>query len=137
VRVVIDPNVFISAALSNAGPPWDVLLALTRGRFDLVLSPLLLAELHEVLSREKFRRWLTLDEVDTYISVIESLALLVDDPPGESSVSPDPKDDYLIFLARASGADYLVSGDHHLTDLTFDAPQIVTPRAFLSLTDVA
>lgn len=47
-------------------------------------------------------------------------------------VSPDPKDDYLVALARASNADSLVSGDSHLLDLDYLPPLMaVTPRDFL------
>jgi predicted nucleic acid-binding protein len=46
-------------------------------------------------------------------------------------VTADPDDDYLVALAVAAGADALVSGDVHLTELV-DAPVIVlTPRQVL------
>jgi uncharacterized protein len=46
--------------------------------------------------------------------------------------SLDPKDDYLIALARASNADCLVSGDSHLLDLGYLPPfMVVAPRDFL------
>lgn len=38
-------------------------------------------------------------------------------------------------LARAANADYLVSGDRHLLDLTNPDPPVLTPRQFLDLLD--
>lgn len=45
----------------------------------------------------------------------------------------DPGDEYLLALARAAPADYLVSGDAHLTSLAGPDPPILPPRAFLDL----
>jgi predicted nucleic acid-binding protein len=53
--------------------------------------------------------------------------------PEPPEVSPDPDDDYLIALARVAGADYLISGDRHLLDLTDPDPPVLTPRQFLDL----
>lgn len=51
------------------------------------------------------------------------------------AVSPDPKDDYLVALARTSRADCLASGGPHLHSLEEgeDLPRILTPRAFVNL----
>ncbi len=47
----------------------------------------------------------------------------------------DPKDDYLVALAQASGADYLVSGDPHLVraSLGKGGAAVLTPRQFSEL----
>jgi predicted nucleic acid-binding protein len=47
------------------------------------------------------------------------------------AVSRDPKDDYLVALARECGADFLVSGDQDLTALSEILPPVRTPAAFL------
>lgn len=49
-------------------------------------------------------------------------ALVLDDPPALPGVSPDPDDEYVIALARTAQADYVVSGDRHLLDLTDSNP---------------
>jgi predicted nucleic acid-binding protein len=50
-------------------------------------------------------------------------------------LSSDPKDDYLLALARSSGADFLVSGDgRHLLVLELsDYPPVTSPRDFLEI----
>lgn len=46
----------------------------------------------------------------------------------------DPKDDYLVALTRASGADYLVSGGPHLDRAKGNLPvTVLTPRQFSEL----
>jgi predicted nucleic acid-binding protein len=50
--------------------------------------------------------------------------------PVKPGLSPDPDDDYLIALARIAKADYLVSGDRHLTAISNPIPPVLTPREF-------
>lgn len=132
MRVVLDPNVLISASLAPKGIPAALLDAWTQERFELVVSPQLLAELEDVLSRERLRRWLTQEEADFFVTRVRLGATLVEDPPPPSSPStPDPDDDYLVALAQATGADYLVSGDPHLTELPDPVPPVLTPHQLL------
>jgi predicted nucleic acid-binding protein len=53
------------------------------------------------------------------------------DPEVPVGATPDPDDDYLVGLAKASGSDFLVSGDPHLTELDDPQPPVLTPRSFL------
>ena len=135
MRAVLDPNVLVSAAISTAGPPRQIVSAWIDGRFELIASPLLLAELRDVLARPKFRRWITTATAADFIGGLADDALVLDDPPALPGVSPDPDDDYLIALAPAAQADYLVSGDRHLLDLTDPDPPVLTPHRFLQLID--
>jgi putative PIN family toxin of toxin-antitoxin system len=63
-RVVVDPGVLISAIITPRGPPAEIVRAVREDRLALVVSPHLLAELLGVLRREKFRRYVTLEEVE-------------------------------------------------------------------------
>jgi hypothetical protein len=51
-------------------------------------------------------------------------------PARRAGLSPDPDDDYLIALARIAEADYLVSGDRHLTAISDPIAPVLTPREF-------
>jgi uncharacterized protein len=135
VRAVLDPNVLVSAAISPAGPPRRIVAAWVDGRFELVMSQALIEELRDVLDRPRFRRWISTTIARRFVDGLADDALLLDDAPAPQGVSPDPDDDYLIALARAAGADYLVSGDRHLLDLTDPDPPVLTPRQFLELLD--
>lgn len=125
----------VSAAISPAGPPRQILTAWTNERFELIVSPSVLDELADVLARPKFRRFISTATAVGFIDGLAADAIIVTDPPDPPSVSPDPDDDYLIALARVARADYLVSGDRHLLDLTDPHPPVLTPRQFLDQLD--
>lgn len=96
-----------------------------------MVSPLLLAELEGVLSREKFRRFVDLDTVGDYVELLRREGLHVEDP-GTAPPLPcsDPDDDYLVSLAHVQSAT-VVSGDRHLLDLADRAP-ILAPAELLA-----
>ena len=131
-RAVLDTNVLVSALISPGGPSAALVLELRAGAFELVASPALLAELREVLRREKFRRYVTEAEAVAFVELIRHEATILDDPaPGGRPLSADPDDEYLVDLARAAAADALVSGDAHLLNLRERLP-VITPAEFLA-----
>jgi uncharacterized protein len=134
-RVVIDSNVLISARLSPRGAPGQLFAAWLDGRFELIVSPVLLAELAGVLERPKFRRWLTVVEARAFVRRVRTSATLIDDPPQQHHGLRDPDDAYLLTLARSAKADCLISGDADLTSLSHPQPPVITPADFLASLD--
>lgn len=132
-RAVLDPNVAIAAALGTDGVPARCLRALAEGRFELVVSPALLRELRTVLSRKKFRPYLTDEQAVRLVDALARDAHVVDDPVEREALSPDPNDDYLIAAARSASAHVLVSGDNDLLVLAVPGLRIASPREFLDL----
>jgi len=130
-RVVLDPGVLVSAVLSSGGPPAQIVDRWRSGEFDLIVSPKLLAELLEVLLRPQFQSFVEEHEARAYVAALAGEAVLVDDPEDPPAVTPDPDDDYLIALADVGGADAIISGDSHLTDLNRPPVAVLRPRDFL------
>jgi len=131
-RAVLDPNVLISAFISQrGGAPDRIVRAWREGAFELVVSPSLIAELTDVLGRPKFARQAAEGRAQAYIAALAGDAMQIDDPPDPPAVSPGRSDDYLIALARAARANVIVSGDSHLTQLTDPTPPVLTPREFV------
>jgi putative PIN family toxin of toxin-antitoxin system len=136
VRAVLDTGVFVSAIASRygaAGVCGRIVMAAISGQYASVTCPALLRELEDVLRRPRFRRYLSAEDVSAYVALIGLVSSPQPDPPPAAGLTPDPKDDYLVALARSSGADYLVSGDPHLADLPTPRPPVLRPRAFLDL----
>lgn len=130
-RIVIDTGVLVSALISPEGPTSFILDALDAKQFVLIASPHLLDELSRVLRRDKFRRYVTLAEVDTFVEDLHECADLHDDPTGVPAVSPDPDDDFLIALAREANANALISGDSDLADLELPDLHTLSRATFL------
>ncbi|MGH8906591.1 MAG: putative toxin-antitoxin system toxin component, PIN family [Egibacteraceae bacterium] len=104
MRLVVDPNVLISAAISAGTCARLVDLWLTQRPFELVGCPTLFAELEEVLTRPKFRRWLDAATAQAYVQRIRDETVLYDDPDVLAGATADPDDDYLVALARETEA---------------------------------
>jgi uncharacterized protein len=131
VKVILDPNVLVSAAVAS-GVSADLLDRwLTDHPFQLVVRPILIAELRGVLARPKFRRWITTDEATAFVDLLEREAEQWVDPVEVAPTTGDPKDDYLVALHRNCQADLLVSGDSDLLDLAADDVTVLTPGALL------
>jgi putative PIN family toxin of toxin-antitoxin system len=107
--------------------------AFTEGRYELVVSPLLLAGLLSVLRREKLQAFLTLEHAERLVDALARGAVVAADPAEPPRVSRDRGDDYLVALARGARAHVLVSGDADLLDLDLPDLRIEQPRAFLEL----
>jgi uncharacterized protein len=134
IRAVVEPSVLVSALVGSAtAGPGRLVDAWQEDRFVLIVSPALIAELSDVLGREKFGRHTA---EGRGIAYIQDFAINGDhhpDPSEPARVVRDPSDDYLVALARAANADALVSVDKDLLDLEVDDLTICSPRAFLDM----
>jgi predicted nucleic acid-binding protein len=102
----------------------------------VIVSPSLLAELERVLAYDRVRSRVTPQDAEELVSELRWHALLVDDPPEvEAGLTADAGDDYLVALARAAGADVLVSGDPHITGVERPEPPVLTPRQLVEILD--
>jgi putative PIN family toxin of toxin-antitoxin system len=129
IRVVIDTNVIISA-LNFGGNPKAVLELARKRRIRNTTSPFIINEIERVLTRKFGWRMEVTREV---INDIQGFSLIVN-PPETLAVIKNLSDNRILECAVAGGADYLISGDHHLTDLkTFESINIVTPTEFLAI----
>lgn len=128
----MDPNVIISGVLSADGAPAQVLKAWREGRFEVIVSSQLLAELRRALAYPKLRARIPESDAKALVAWITHTATNQPDPdPHHAARSTDPGDDYLIALAAAHRA-ALVSGDRHLLELSGQIP-VYAPGEFIKL----
>jgi putative PIN family toxin of toxin-antitoxin system len=119
VRVVLDTNTLVSALLSPHGPPRQLLDAARHHAFELCTSPVLMAELLDVVSREKFASRFSKAGLMPLgiISEIRRLASLAVPDSVPRVIADDADDDHVLACALAGKADLIVSGDKHLLGL--------------------
>jgi putative PIN family toxin of toxin-antitoxin system len=134
IRVVLDANVLVSAALARdaAAPSVRAFDALLDARIEAVGCPALLGEVAAVLGRERLRRYLSIEEARRFVADLAGVMTLASDPsPPYPAVCRDPDDDYLVALARAALVDALVSGDRDLLELEETPVAVITPRELI------
>lgn len=134
MRLVVDTNVLISALLAETSLPAHLVVLWRQGRFDLLTSVGQLEELRRVTRYPKIRERLAPALAGRLINELRDLAVVVDDR-APIAVSPDPNDDYLLAIAVAGAADFLVTGDKRdlLALRLYEGTKIVTVRDFLAL----
>ncbi len=130
LRLVIDTNVVVSAALkADSLQRTTFLLAITKpGR--LYVSPPILEEYGDVLFRPELaiRKGLRLQ----LLQLIKNHGHLVA-PSRRLEVASDPDDNIFIECADAARADYLVTGNRKHFPPFWKNTKIITPREFVSL----
>lgn len=99
VRAVLDLNVYVSALINPTGTPAQVVRLGLHRRYEIVVCPALLGELAEVLGRDGFRRYFSVDEAAELVGAVAGASDEVDDPATVEPVSRDPDDDYLVALS--------------------------------------
>ena len=134
IRVVLDANVLVSAALARNPAARSVRAfdALLDGRIEAVGCPALLGEVAAVLERHRIRRYLSVNEARRFVTDVAGVMTLAADPPTPyPAVCRDSGDDYLVALARAALVDALVTGDRDLLELEDIGAAVITPRALI------
>ena len=133
MRIVIDANVFVSAAIAQ-GPSHRVVQAVTLfEHHEAIVCPTLLEEIEDVLSRPRLLKRISGDRARRYLGDLRIMTTRVLDPIEIAAHTRDPDDDYLVALAREHNADYIVTGDKDLLEWPEQRPPVVTPAAFEAL----
>jgi putative PIN family toxin of toxin-antitoxin system len=110
MRVVLDTNILVSALISSAGPPASIYNAWEDGKFILLTCAEQLDELRATLQKPKVANMVKPHTAGRLVNQLKRLAENVAPLPRVKR-SSDPDDDYLLALAEAGRADFLVTGD--------------------------
>ena len=123
-RVILDTNLWISYLISNRLIKIDLLLE--QEKIRLIFSEELLQEFIEVAHRPKFKKYFSEDDINELLDLFDYFGELIE-VNSVVEVCRDPKDNFLLALARDSQADYLITGDRDLLELKkFESTRIVT-----------
>ncbi|MEP6963787.1 MAG: putative toxin-antitoxin system toxin component, PIN family [Acidobacteriota bacterium] len=133
MRVILDTNILLSALLSPSGAPAKLLDAWERRSFTLVACEALITEVREVTSRPFFREKLRASVTELLAAGLRDFSFFCHELPA-GPTAPDPKDSFLLALAEAGQAHFLVTGDKALLSLKrHKSTRIITPAAMLQV----
>ena len=130
LRLVIDTNILVSAALKPEGLQRTVLLLAITKPARLYVSDAILAEYHEVLSRPELRIRKGLRQ--QVLQLIWSRSHVVS-PERPIRVTKDADDNKFLECADAARADYLVTGNQRHFPKFWKRTKVITPREFIGI----
>ncbi len=131
MRVVLDTNVFVSAAIQSGASHRIVQHLIRENSDELVICDEILSEIRDVLfSRPRLRKWISLDDAKRYVEMLQLHFNFVPNPVFIIPLSRDSDDDYILALAQRERANYVISGDKDLLVLRIPKLSIVTPAEF-------
>jgi putative PIN family toxin of toxin-antitoxin system len=96
--------------MSPTGTPGRLIDAWLEDRFTLVSSEEQLREFRRASRYDHVAKFITQSNAGTLVNTVRTLSIMVERLP-VVNLSPDPHDDFLLAIAQAGKAHYLVSGD--------------------------
>ena len=111
-RIIIDTNLWISFLLTNDFSKLDKVFV--DKRVILLFSQILLDEFLEVAQRPKFKKYFSLPDLERLLLQIKNEAEFIE-VTSDIRLCRDPKDDFLLSLAKDGKATHLITGDKDFT----------------------
>jgi uncharacterized protein len=129
-KIVVDTNIFVSAFLGSRNAKL-VLKDIINDEFILVMSTEQLNEIKLVLNREKFKKYITHDEVEEFIMLL-SMKIIVPAIYEKITDCRDLKDNMILEEAVYGNAQYIITGDEDLLILNpYRWIKIMSMREFI------
>lgn len=129
-RIIIDTNLWISFLLTNDYSKLDLMI--TEEELRLLFSQELLDEFVQVSQRPKFKKYFSVHDLENLLLKIIEVSKFIQ-VKSVVSICRDPKDNFLLALAKEAKATHLITGDKDLLSLrSFGRTKIVTMTEFLT-----
>ena len=130
LRLVIDTNIVVSAALRPEGSQRTVLLPSLTKPARMCVSEAIVAEYREVLARPEFkiRKGLQQQLMQLTLSHARSVK-----PSRTLQVAKDPDDNIFLECADAAHADYLVTGNPRHFPKFWKKTKVITSRELMDI----
>lgn len=110
MKVALSTNILISALISKTAAPHHIYQAWLSKRITVLTCAEQLVEVREVTRRVAVALRIKPAEAGRLVNSLRDLAVVQTDLPAVKR-SADPKDDFILALAQAGGARYIVTGD--------------------------
>jgi len=110
-RVVIDTNIFISFLIGKRLK--ELKKHIVNFRVKLIICDQVINEILIVTQRPKLKKYFPKQDIEELIDLVQTIGDRYE-IADELNICRDPKDNFLLELAMAGKADYLVTGDSDL-----------------------
>jgi len=138
-KIVLDTNVIISGMIMDHNAPFEILKAFEKGKLALIVSEPILEEVNRVLNypRIKEKRHLSQQKIHRIMKALKTYGVITPAKLKIDAVPQDPEDNKFICAAIEGKAEYIVSGDRHLTELvSYHGIRIVSPSEFVQIAEL-
>jgi putative PIN family toxin of toxin-antitoxin system len=130
LRLVLDTNIVVSAALKPDGLQRTVLLLAITKPARLYVSPPILSEYRTVLARPQLR--IRRGHRQQLLQLIENSSYSVS-PSQALQISTDPADNIFLECADSARADYLVTGNQRHFPKFWRQTKVISSREFIGI----
>lgn len=132
LKLIVDTNLWLSFVISKKLNLLDALLF--AGNARLLFSTELITEIQETIAKPRLKKYFGANALEEMLSAFEPFIDLIE-VESIVIVCRDPKDNFLLALAKDGKADYLLTGDNDLLDLKkFGKTKITTIVNFIEVT---
>ncbi|HPX77130.1 MAG TPA: putative toxin-antitoxin system toxin component, PIN family [Bacteroidales bacterium] len=129
LRLVIDTNLWISFIISKKLNQLEPILLIENTR--IIFSSELVQELEATITKPKLQKYFSENALDEMLNVFDPYIdfIIV---KSKVQVCRDPKDDFLLSLAKDGKANYLLTGDNDLLEIgKFGETEIIKITDFI------
>lgn len=128
IKIIIDTNIWIGFLIGKELHNLKDLIV--NEKVKIITADQLINEIKLVTSRDKLKKYFDQDKVSDLISLLDIVADRVKIKKIDK-LCRDPKDDFLLALAKEGQVNYLITGDKDLLDLkVYGSTKIVTIQQF-------
>lgn len=133
MRVFLDTNVLISAALNPDGSPFSAYIKATSYPNHAIICEQNIEELIRIFKKKFPNKLFALERfLEIALSTIEVVSVPLEENTAEKQIR-DKADRTLFRAAFAAGADIIVTGDKDLLESGITNPLIMSPAEFVRL----
>lgn len=134
MKVILDTNVYVSAAISSSAPRELFQHWINGSDFEVLVCAKLMSEINEVLlERPALRRWISLADAHLFIHEVQGLATTLPDPSEVAQLLRDLNDDFIIHFAQEQDANFVITGDKAFEGWDGASLRVDSPRTFVTL----
>ncbi len=131
IRIIIDTNLWISFLISKRLRKLDILF--NNDKILFIFSEELIEEFLQVANRPKFKKYFKKEDIQKVIEIMDCCSEIVE-VNTLVNLCRDPKDNFLLALAKDAKADFLITGDTDLLIIkNIETTQIITYKEFTAI----